>query len=220
MWDFKLKSFLHDLKNHTEKPPALRKGCDVTGCDHLGEHRAPRARQEVHATAHKGPNSRSFYWFCLEHVREYNANWDFFKGMTKGEMEEHLYKTTVWDRPTWRSDKTAPFTDAPRQKIYEHFAGDNVTGKFGFGSTEEAEEETHIHVGVLPHPTIEALAVMNLTPPVQWDEVKARYKTLAKKHHPDTNAGNKEAEEQFKKITLAYTILKLSYENYSKLDER
>ena len=39
------------------------------------------------------------------------------------------------------------------------------------------------------------------------DELKKAYRTLAFKYHPDKNAGNKEAEEQFKEATEAYEVL-------------
>jgi hypothetical protein len=209
MWNFKTGAFFHDLKKHVEQPPVPRKGCDVPGCEALGEYRAPKSRQEL----------KSYYWFCMDHVREYNANWDFFKGMSRGEIEHHMNKTAVWDRPTWRSTEAGLFEQQQaRRKIYEHFTGEGVAGDFSMRGEDEGE--AHINVSSLPHPTVEALAVMDLAPPVQWDEVKARYKTLAKRYHPDTNQGDKAAEEQFKKITLAYTIIKLSYENYTKLDEK
>lgn len=37
--------------------------------------------------------------------------------------------------------------------------------------------------------------------------IKKAYRKLAKKYHPDTNAGNTRAEEKFKEVTEAYTIL-------------
>jgi curved DNA-binding protein CbpA len=37
--------------------------------------------------------------------------------------------------------------------------------------------------------------------------VKARYKVLVKKHHPDANGGAKAAEERFKEINEAYRIV-------------
>lgn len=39
------------------------------------------------------------------------------------------------------------------------------------------------------------------------EEIKRAYKSLAKKYHPDLNAGNKEAEEKFKQINQAYREL-------------
>lgn len=40
------------------------------------------------------------------------------------------------------------------------------------------------------------------------DEIKKKYRVLAKKYHPDRNKGNKEAEEKFKDISEAYDVLK------------
>ncbi|MCS6893026.1 MAG: molecular chaperone DnaJ [Deltaproteobacteria bacterium] len=39
------------------------------------------------------------------------------------------------------------------------------------------------------------------------DEIKKAYKKLALKYHPDRNQGNKEAEERFKEINEAYSVL-------------
>src|SRR5215471_15920738 len=40
------------------------------------------------------------------------------------------------------------------------------------------------------------------------DELKAAYRKLAMKHHPDRNPGDKKAEQQFKEISEAYDVLK------------
>ena len=37
--------------------------------------------------------------------------------------------------------------------------------------------------------------------------IKRAYRKLAKKYHPDTNAGNAQAEEKFKEATEAYNVL-------------
>jgi len=39
------------------------------------------------------------------------------------------------------------------------------------------------------------------------DEIKKAFRNLAKKHHPDVNQGNKEAEEKFKEINEAFQVL-------------
>ena len=39
------------------------------------------------------------------------------------------------------------------------------------------------------------------------NQIKKAYRRLAKKYHPDTNAGNEDAEQKFKEVTEAYNIL-------------
>jgi hypothetical protein len=215
MWDFKLKSFINDLKDKLDTAPVVQRTCAISGCDKKAEYRAPKSRYDL----------KDYYWFCLDHVREYNAKWDYFKGMAPGEVENYIRNATVWDRPTWRSTEAGVTEEQKmRDKIYAHFSkGESVFGDFGGGAFEKTsgggKEDARIMVDTLPHPTIEALAVLGLKPPVDWDEVKSRYKTLAKKYHPDTNRGDKDAEDLLKKINLAYTILKLSYQHYSELKD-
>ena len=209
MWNFKSRSFLRE-PDPSDNLPALRKNCDAGNCEHLGEFRAPKSRYDL----------KDYYWFCLDHVREYNNSWDFFKGMGRAEIEHHMNKNSVWDRPTWRMTQAGMNEENARKKVYEAFAkGESIFGDFGARGPDDGPEEAHISVAAIPHPTIEALAVMGLAPPIGWEEVKTRYKTLAKKYHPDTNKNDKDAEEELKKINLAYSILKISYQHYLKLDE-
>ncbi len=78
-------------KAYDPDPEAPGQPCDAPGCLNHGEYRAPKSRT----------NLRAFYWFCLEHVREYNASWDFYKGMSPGEIEQQVRADTHWQRPTW-----------------------------------------------------------------------------------------------------------------------
>lgn len=213
MWKFKIHPFMRDNKDPLDyKPVVIRKNCDIPGCPHVGDYKAPKSREEI----------KSYYWFCLDHVREYNQNWDFFKGMNRVEIEHHMYKTALWDRPTWKSTLAGLSEQRTREKIYAHFKSGNVFGDFNAqGESEEDSEprqQAHINLGSIPHPTLEALATMDLEPPVQWDQIRARYKALAKKYHPDANRDDKDAEELFKKVNIAYNILKISYQQFTALD--
>ena len=49
--------------------------------------------------------------------------------------------------------------------------------------------------------------VLGVAKSVKMTDLKKAYRDLAKKHHPDANSGSKKAEENFKKISEAYTIL-------------
>lgn len=208
MWFTKFRSYWDTLQNPPETGVTLTKDCDISGCPHRGDYKAPKSRESL----------KDYYWFCLDHVREYNKNWDFFKGMSHAEIEQNISKATVWDRPTWRSTKAGLNEERVKRTVYEGFAaGENIFQDFT-GGGEEAS--ARVNVQSIPHPAVEALAVMNLEPPIDWEDVKTRYKALAKRYHPDTNSSDKVAEEQLKKINLAYSILKLSYQNYTKLDEK
>ena len=50
---------------------------------------------------------------------------------------------------------------------------------------------------------------MELELNADWLIIQKKFKTLVKKFHPDRNAGNKQFEDKLKKITLAYSHLKL-----------
>lgn len=49
--------------------------------------------------------------------------------------------------------------------------------------------------------------VLGISKSASEDEIKKAYRKLALAHHPDRNAGNKEAEERFKEANEAYSIL-------------
>jgi DnaJ-class molecular chaperone len=48
---------------------------------------------------------------------------------------------------------------------------------------------------------------LGVAKPATEDEIRKAYKKLAKKHHPDLNPGDKEAENRFKDISAAYSLL-------------
>jgi DnaJ-domain-containing protein 1 len=72
---------------------------------------------------------------------------------------------------------------------------------------DEAEAPAHRR-RKLPPEENEALTVFDLQAPFTLETLKARYKVLVKRHHPDANGGSKESEERLKIIIRAYALLK------------
>lgn len=176
------------------------KGCDMPGCREHGEHRAPRDR-----------SLKENYWFCFDHVKEYNAAWNFFSGMSDQEVEQQILNSLYGDRPTWRYDVDGAAADALRRVAWQTYNNTEKEPPRYNGRKNEIPVQT---------PEGEALAIMELEPPVTLKDIKIRYKELAKKHHPDLNPGDSKAEDLLKSINMAYTILKLSYAKFEKLEAR
>src|SRR5713101_4999592 len=49
--------------------------------------------------------------------------------------------------------------------------------------------------------------VLGVSRTASADDIKKAYRKLARRHHPDVNPGNKEAENRFKEISQAYDVL-------------
>src|SRR5579863_9986871 len=65
--------------------------CDHPGCTQPGEFRAPMGRLR----------EGEYYCFCLDHVREYNASYNYFNGMTPEAVALYQRDASVGHRPTW-----------------------------------------------------------------------------------------------------------------------
>ena len=66
--------------------------CSAPGCREAGEFRAPGAR----SAGFDGPGD--YRWFCLDHVREFNAGYDWFDGMSAEEIIRAQHPIAGWDR--------------------------------------------------------------------------------------------------------------------------
>ncbi|WGF87323.1 J domain-containing protein [Marinivivus vitaminiproducens] len=161
-----------------DAPP---RACDWPDCELCGEFRAPRSPDAL----------REYRWFCLAHVRLYNQAWDFFRGKSQSEIEAHMRADVTWHRPTWR------------------IGGQGFAFRDPFGLFDEEDGEPS-RARARPSETKEdrMLAVLGLERDISLDDLKRRYKALAKQHHPDLHGGDKQAEERLKVINEAYTYLR------------
>lgn len=169
--------------------------CDMAGCRAHGEFKAPKNR---------GLNE--YYHFCLDHVRDYNKAWNFFEGMSDSDIENFTVNSFYGERPTWKYGVNGNYDDL-YQKAWQYY-----------NFTDEAPPRSEYEKKYSPE--IEAMAIMNLEPPLTLEGIRARYREMAKKHHPDRNKGCPKSEELFKSVNMAYTILKAAYEHFEKLPEK
>jgi len=162
--------------------------CAAPGCRAEATHKAPAAPDQL----------GRYLWFCLEHVRAYNAAWDYYAGMDESEIEAHRREDVTWRRPTWplgagKTGRKDPWR-APFEDPFD-LLGDRVQGR----GRAPARPRTK---------TDEALDVLDLSRPVTAEDLKARYIELVKRFHPDANGGDTAAEERLKSVNDAYTTLK------------
>jgi DnaJ-domain-containing protein 1 len=132
-------------------------------------------------------------------VREYNRGWDYFAGMDPQQIETYNRSATVWERPSWPMGDWQQREQDLHDAIRREFFGDTATEMPAGPPMSQAEKD--------------AMAVLELRPPVSFVDIKAQYRILVKKHHPDANAGSRAAEEKFKILNQAFTVLKEIYDS-------
>ncbi len=170
---------------HDEPPKQQIRRCDHPGCTAEGEHRAPKDRNHLN----------EYFWFCLEHVRAYNASWDFYRGMSQDQIEDEIRRSTTWQRETW------PLGAKTGNRRF-NFGIHDPFGVFDEDVVKEQNAKARMET-----PEQAAMRVMELDGPLTLATLKKRYKQLVKRHHPDLHGGDKAAEEKFKEINQAYTTL-------------
>ncbi|WP_191085298.1 J domain-containing protein [Roseococcus microcysteis] len=168
-------------------PKAPPRGCAAPGCTEAGEFRAPKDRR-----------LSEYLWFCLEHVREYNKGWDFYRGMGPNDIEHAIRSDTGWQRPTW-----------PLGRLGARLDPDRVADPLGILRDTALHEKRRVEPKREAPPELRAaLGLLELSWPLEAATLKARYKELAKRYHPDANGGDRSAEERLKDINRAYSLLR------------
>lgn len=166
------------------QPPERAPRCQTPGCKEPGAYKAPKSRKELH----------EYQWHCLDHIREYNQKWDFFKDMDSDAIEFFIRDAVTGHRPTWsREARMRRQYDALHDALYE----------FLYIGAEKRPKSA-------PPPDVQlrkSLAALDLDYPYTQRQLKTRYRELARKYHPDVNKGDKAAEEKFKQVAVAYLVL-------------
>ena len=162
--------------------------CEWENCKETGEFKAPINKD----------NSKNYRWLCEEHIKLFNKNWNYFEGMDQNEIENFLKSDITWHRPTQKFGSSDNF--------FNILWNNALSDKFKF-----FHEKKYFNTNnrTFSEKDRDAFGIMGLESNTDWETVQKKFKTLVKKFHPDKNLGNKKYEDKLKKITLAYSHLKM-----------
>jgi hypothetical protein len=168
-----------------------RDRCAVRGCPEPGEFRAP-----LQPANFDGPGSWQF--LCLEHVREHNAKYNYFEGMSPDEISEAQSPVAGWDRQT-RAFAHAGADPAPS---WSDFADplDAISTRFRRSRQQAASRFNRAEQ--------RALSVLGLGEDADLKAVRASYSKLVRRFHPDRNGGDRSHEARLGAVIEAYQLLK------------
>ncbi len=173
--------------------------CEVPGCAEAGEFRAP----PVEGAPQGGERPNAYRWFCLEHIRAFNAGYNYFAGMTAEEITDAQRPYAGWDRET-RAFARAGVDPGP---AWADFADplDAIGAKFRDARVNRAERRDGRSLSPADR---SALKVMGLDIDVDRTGLRQRYSELVRRYHPDRNGGDRQHEAALQKVIAAYQQLK------------
>jgi hypothetical protein len=168
-----------------------KRECEHDGCKEPAQYRAPRSPDHLD----------EFKWFCKEHVREYNLQWNFFDGASEQEIQEQAEKDRVGGR------KTSPMGTKEEQRAWARLGVDDPHQVLGENATRNPGKSI---TGTRKLPPTERRAIDLLEAKDHWTkaEVRKSYKKLIKVLHPDMNGGDRSQEEQLQQVVWAWDQIK------------
>jgi hypothetical protein len=173
-----------------------RRGCEWAGCPEPGEFRAPGPR----SPGFDGPGD--YRWFCLDHVREFNARYDWFAGMSPDEILRAQHPIHGWDHETRAFSPTAGIDAAPR---WADFA-DPLEAIAARARMRQPAARSDGRP-VTPDER-RALDVLGLPLDASRHDLRSRYSQLVRKYHPDRNGGDRSYETRLQAVVGAYHLLR------------
>lgn len=166
--------------------------CDFPGCENAGEHRAPMGRDR----------EGQYFCFCLDHVRSYNASYNYFNGMSDDAVARWMKADSIGHRPTWAMGVNR----AGRNFREDPSAFRDPMGLFrARGARAEPAPKKPAPYGIAAR---KALTTLGLDETADAAGIKARYKELVKRLHPDANGGDRSREDKLREIIRAYNYLR------------
>ena len=175
-----------------EPAPAAATPCSFPGCTADGVFRAPKGRDR----------EGEYFSFCKDHVREYNATYDYFRGMDDESLAKFRQAETIGHRPTWKMGPRGGAQGAQHvdETVYAEARSMRRKGARRTGDAAQAPRYNAL--------ALKALFTLELDGAANEAAIKARYKELVKRHHPDANGGDRSTEDKLREIIQAYNYLR------------
>ncbi|HSF92218.1 MAG TPA: J domain-containing protein [Paracoccaceae bacterium] len=180
--------------------------CQHDGCHQPGKFRAPKSPD----------NLEEFFWFCLDHIRQYNQKWNFFENHTQSELETQLEEDRVWGRSTkpFAEGAAKAGTSQPHAegKAWQRFGFDDPLEVLGENATlnPAAGAKETVRARRLPPTERKALEILDAKDHMTKAEIRKVYKSLVKVLHPDMNGGRRDDEERLAEVVWAWEQIKAS----------
>jgi hypothetical protein len=172
--------------------------CGWPDCEEPGEFRAPG----VQPSGFDGPGS--YRWFCLDHVRMFNAGYDYFAGMSSDEILRAQSPIHGWERETRAFSPTAGINDTPRWADFtDPLDAISARARSRMKATGLRQDGR-----VVTPDERRALDALGL--PIYADRraLRTRYSELVRRYHPDRNGGDRSHEARLQGVVEAYQLLR------------
>jgi hypothetical protein len=174
--------------------------CEHPGCKEPGQYRAPKGR---------GAEGQ-YYRFCLTHVREYNAKYNYFNGMADDAVAAFHKDSLTGHRPTWEMGvkRGAAAKQRPDARVARDWEYADPLGILRGEGMAEKRARPEPPRPRLSAPVLKALDILGLDETADATTIKATYKNLVKRFHPDAHGGDRSFEERLRDIIRAHDTLK------------
>lgn len=168
-----------------------KRTCDHEGCTEPGQYRAPKSPDILD----------DFFWFCKEHVREYNLKWNFFDTTSEAEALAQMERDKTWERPT------KPFKRSVEEAAWARLGIDDAHEVLGGNATRNPGKNGGGHRR-LPPTERRAMDILEAKDDWSKPQIRKAYKSLIKVLHPDMNGGDRSQEEQLAEVVWAWDQIK------------
>lgn len=175
------------------RPKAGGPACEWVGCTETATHRAPKGRGR----------DKDYWRYCLHHAREYNQSYNYFAGMSDAAVMAYQKDAITGHRPTWKMG-----TGKGGIRPGLHSFGSRADPFDLFGEGLRAEQQARAEARPIRNAERKALGTLGLDADATPQQVKARFKELVKRHHPDANGGDRSTEDRLVEIIQSYNYLK------------